>query len=160
MYHNNVKINFIQGSVFETERYQLDAVIVFIPCGLTFIRHDCYSFVRQFGAPIEQFREFFLYENKLKEEIGNHLRYILIDRNKNHKIYHAHDMYHMIEYTLSKMLTLGAKRIGMNGIRTHGPKPELNLYHEVNRWVNYNRNNFEEIYLIDKTGGFNGLLTQ
>ncbi len=48
---NTVKINFFRGSIFQPERFKLDAITVFIPAGLTAIRMKCRGFVIQFGKP-------------------------------------------------------------------------------------------------------------
>jgi len=155
MAETKTNINFIQGSVFNTESYGLDAVIVFIPCGFTAIRIDCIRFVKQFGEPLEQFREFFLYKNNSKEETGDNLRYILIDRNKENKIYSTRQISIIIDFALNEMSKLGVKRIGMNGIRARSSFPEMDLYLEIKKWLVINKHDFHEIYLIDKRGGFN-----
>jgi hypothetical protein len=150
-----VKINYVKGSIFETELHGLDAIIIYIPCGLTAIRIDSYNFIKQFGEPINQDGEFFLYQNKLKGKRHQGLDYVLIDRNKSNKIYNITHMRLLVDYTLNKMSKLGVKNIGMNGIRIRGGNPELLLVKEVKSWLVNNENNFKEIYFIDLRDGFN-----
>ena len=57
---NTVKINFFRVSIFQPERFKLDAITVFIPGGLTAIRMNCRDFVKQFEKPTEKHEEFFL----------------------------------------------------------------------------------------------------
>ena len=155
MFINTVKINYVEGSIFKTELYGLDAIIIFIPCGLTAIRHNSYNFIKQFGEPIKQDGEFFLYQNKLKNKGQHGLDYVLIDRNKSNKIYNLENIRILVDYTLNKMSKLGVKHIGMNGIRMSVGIPELLLVQEVALWLYKNENNFKEIYFIDLRDGFN-----
>ena len=152
---NTVKINYVKGSNFKTELHGLDALIIFIPCGLTAIRHNSYNFIKQFGEPINQDGEFFLYQNKLKNKEHQGLDYVLIDRNKSNKIYNIKHIRLLVDYSLNQMLKLGVKHIGMNGIRISGGIPELLLVREVKSWLINNENNFKEIYFIDLRDGFN-----
>ena len=84
---NSVKINFFRGSIFQPERFKLDAITVFIPAGLTAIRTNCGGFVKQFGKPTEKHEEFFLFKTNYKKDTLNSLRYVMVDRNKSHKIH-------------------------------------------------------------------------
>ncbi len=154
MCEDKVEINFIKGSIFETERYGLDAIIVFIPCGLTSIRWDCYNFVKIFGEPIIQFKEFFLYQNKSNNKNQN-LKYVLIDKNPSNIIYKPEDIPVMVAFALRLISKLGSSYIGMNGIRTSNHNSEWLLVREVKNWLNNNNHNFQHIYFIDKRDGFN-----
>ena len=89
---NTVKINFFRGSIFQPERFKLDAITVFIPAGLTAIRTNCGGFVKQFGKPTEKHEEFFLFKTNYKKDTLNSLRYVMVDRNKSHKIYNSFDI--------------------------------------------------------------------
>jgi hypothetical protein len=149
------KINYIRGSIFQPERFKLEAITVFIPIGLSAIRIDCRDFVRQFKNPLEKCEEFFLFKNNYKNDTLNSLRYVLVDRNKSHKIYDSWDISEMVAYTLGRFSKLGVKRIGMNGIRISSGIPELQLVHEVKLWLAFNEHEFEEIYFIDLRDGFN-----
>ena len=152
---NTVKINFFRGSIFQPERFKLDAITVFIPAGLTAIRMKCRGFVKQFGKPTEKHEEFFLYKTNYKKDTLNSLRYVIVNRNKSHKIYDSYDISGMIAHTLGRFSKLGVKRIGMNGIRTDSGRDELLIVSEVKSWLINNDNNFKEIRFIDLRGGFN-----
>lgn len=154
MWKNKVEINFIKGSIFETDQYGLDAIIVFIPCGLTFIRWDCYDFVNKLGEPLEQYKEFFLYQNKSINKNKN-FKYVLIDKNPTNIIYKPEDVPAMVAFTLGTISKLGSNNIGMNGIRTSNHNSEWLLVREVKEWLNNNNHNFQHIYFIDKRDGFN-----
>ena len=97
-------------------------------------------------------KNFFLYKTNYKKDTLNSLRYVIVDRNKSHKIYDSFDISGMIAHTLGRFSKLGVKRIGMNGIRTSSGIPELLIVREVKSWLINNDNNFKEIYLRD---GFN-----
>lgn len=151
---NKVKISFINGSIFETERYGLDTIIVFIPCGLTAIRGDCYDFVKKMESLIETHKEFYLYQIKTKDRNTN-LEYVLMDKNPSNIIYDLKDVRVMVDYTLGTLNKLGSSYIGMNGIRTSNSNSESLLVREVENWMNTNEHNFQHIYFIDKRDGFN-----
>ena len=152
---NTVKINFFKGSIFQQERFKLDAIAVFIPAGLTAIRMNCENFVKQFEKPTEKHEEFFLYKTNYNNDTLNSLRYVIVYRNTSHKIYDSCDISGMISDTLGRFSKLGVRRIGMNGIRTSSGIPELLIVSEVKSWLINNDNNFKEIYFIDLRGGFN-----
>jgi hypothetical protein len=76
------------------------------------------GFVKQFEKPTEKHEEFFLYKTNYKKDTLNSLRYIIVDRNKSHKVYDSFDISGMVAHTLGRFSKLGVKRIGMNGIRT------------------------------------------
>jgi hypothetical protein len=157
---NTVKFNYVKGDIFKTSNISLlDAIIVFIPCGLTSIRLETDKFIKHLDEPIKQDGEFFLYKNKPNNKSPqSKIEYALINRNTSHQIYSKKDMVLLVEYTLKEMSKLGVKRIGMNGVRGYGSGgiPEQQLIEEVQYWLNKNENNFEKIHFIDLRGGFLG----
>ena len=152
---NTVKINFFRGSIFQPERFKLDAIAVFIPAGLTAIRMNCENFVKQFEKPTEKHEEFFLYKTNYNNDTLNSLRCVIVYKNTSQKIYDSCDVSGMISDTLGRFSKLGVRRIGMNGIRTSSGIPELLIVSEVKSWLINNDNNFKEIRFIDLRGGFN-----
>ena len=155
MSKKNVKINFVKGSIFETEKYKLDAIIVFIPCGLTALRMNCYRFVKLFGEPIEENGDFILYQNNSGNKVIDSLKYVLINKNNSNTIYKFLDVSDMVFYSLNKLSRLGVKNIGMNGIRTDDYQQERIIVDEVKVWINGSRHGFKEIHFIDLRDGFN-----
>ena len=111
--------------------------------------------MKQFGKPTEKHEEFFLYKTNYKKDTLNSLRYVIVNRNKSHKIYDSYDISGMIAHTLGRFSKLGVKRIGMNGIRTSSGICELLIVREVESWLIHNDNNFKEICFIDLRDGFN-----
>ena len=163
---NNYTIRSCMGSIFDTKRLGLEAIIVFVPSGLTALRAYTLDFLRSFGKQIDKKGEFLLFENNpnidkarsiIKWEPSNQLKYALVDRNKNQKMYGIHDISSMVDYALRTMSELGVKVIGMNGIRTRDSfwgTPEEILYNEIVEWLASNEHSFQTINLIDLRGGF------
>lgn len=154
MNFSETEISFIKGSIFETEQYGLDAVMVFIPCGLTAIRCDCVNFIKKYGEPIAQFKDFFLYQNKTTDK-NTRLKYILLDRNPSNRIYDTQDLREIVDFSFGLISKLNVHIIGLNGIRTSSYPSEFYLVREVEVWLLINNHNFQHIYFIDKRDGFN-----
>ena len=163
---DNYTIRSCMGSIFDTKDLGLEAIIVFVPSGLTALRAYTLDFLGSFGKQIDKKGEFLLFENNpnidkarsiFKWEPSNQLKYALVDRNKNQKTYERHDISSMVDYALRTMSELGVKVIGMNGIRTRGSfwgTPEEILYREIVEWLANNEHSFQTINLIDLRGGF------
>lgn len=148
-------IKCIKGSLFETEKYGLDALVVFIPCGLTSIRISCNRFVKQFGEPIKHDENYILHQNNTEDKVIETLKYVLIDTNESHRIYNHVDIFRMVAYSLSELSKLGVQHIGMNGIRTDDAGQEIMMVRIVQKWLRQNEHDFKTIHFIDLRGGFN-----
>jgi len=147
-----MNFKFVQGSVFDFEELDLDAVLIFVPCGLTFLRYDAEKFIEKDFELLKDFQIFQLYKLKSGER-----KFIFIHRNESHKLIeenHATEMLIKMIYLLARN---GIKKIGMNGIRlrNEGVIPEKWLFDEVKKILEISEFPFDQITFIDKRGGFN-----
>ena len=182
-----MQYEFIKGSIFNTEHFKVDALVVFVPCGLTFLRFDSKKFISNNGdflgnVDITDFKinelyanqfnfnsrfnearppapvlvDFKLYKNKRFTE--EHLQYFVVDENLDNKIYGKRRLPLFVDIVLSQLSSLGAKRIAMNGVRTHSGSgySEKMLVQSVDKWLRDNKeHSIESIFFIDKRDGFN-----
>ena len=164
-----MKYEFIKGSIFNTEHYKVDALVVFVPCGLTFLRFDSKKFISNNGDFLRnvditdfttnelyahQFNsyamlnggdntiglvDFKLYKNKRFTE--ERLQHFIVDENIDNKIYGARRLPLFIDIVLSQLSSLGAKRIAMNGVRTPSGSgySEKVLVQSVDKWLRHNK---------------------
>jgi hypothetical protein len=149
----------VKGSIFDVEQLNLDAVAIFIPCGLTHIREEATIFLKNFGKPISIGCHLELFENETKNTDYSP-KYFLVDRNLTHKIYTEEELLNIAHSMLTIFEELGVKRIGLNGIRTQHKHPEFPSPEAQLILVLYNLSRqldcrIESIYLIDLRGGFN-----
>ncbi len=117
MYSKMPKLHFKSGSVFETEEYGADAIIISIIPGLTFLKMDAYKFVKQFDKPINYDWGFVLFENKRKDNSLKTLDYVLMDGRRSARIYSLNDVRIFVDIVLSKMSELNAKKIAMKPLK-------------------------------------------
>lgn len=164
-----MKYEFIKGSIFNTERFKVDGLVVFVPCGLTTLRFDSKKFIsnngdffsnvditdfktnelyaRQFisyamlngGTNTNELVDFKLYKNKRFTE--ENLQYFIVDENLDNKIYGYRRLPLFIDIVLSQLSSLGAKRIAMNGVRTPSGSgySERMLVQSVDKWLRANK---------------------
>jgi hypothetical protein len=158
MFSKMTKLHFKRGSIFETEEYGVDAIIISIIPGLTCLKMDAYKFVKQFDKPINYDWGFVLFENQRKDNSLKTLDYVLMDGRRSARIYSLNDVRIFVDIVLSKMSELNAKKIAMNAVKTKRfwGDPEMILVEAVKFWLMNNSHSFEEIYFIDKRGGFSG----
>jgi hypothetical protein len=167
------KLFLVTGSIFEPQKYGLEAIIVWLPCGLTSIRWELFDFLKKINNQI------YLCDNNLKESIFsidslkkeniineklllkiipdfNGLKYIYIDLNLEHRIEYIQNIQNIVNQTMNLITKHKINSIGMNGIRTtaHARQSEKVLIQSAINWINKNKHNIDKIYLIDKRGGF------
>ena len=150
-----MEYTFVKGSVFDFEKMDLDVVIIFVPCGLTFLRHDTESFIKEELVLLKDFKLFELYQLNTGER-----KFVVVHRNMDNELIEpdfALDMLRKIFYLLSRN---GMKRIGMNGIRLkrYAQFPEQWLYDEVRSMLKVSVTSIEAITFIDLRGGFNKIV--
>jgi hypothetical protein len=148
------RIRLIAGSVFDTEKYGLEAIVIFVPGGLTSFRLRAKKFVGQFDEPIEHKKGISLYQNNTYPNLYPNLKSVLIQTNEKHIIYRSERVYGIVSHVFETMTTLGIKRFGMNGIRIDEHRPEAILLYYVRLWLKQNEHDFEEISFIDLRNGF------
>jgi len=156
----DVKYEFIKGSVFNTERFKLELVVVFVPCGLTSLRYGSKDFILNNGEFLKKIKNFKLFKNKSLK--NKHLQYIILDENVENYIYDESTIHEFVDAVLNLSSNLGVKSLGMNGVRLENPscrssgEPERILIESVDKWLNNNKeSSIEKVVFIDKRGGFN-----
>ena len=150
----DVKYEFIKGSVFNTELFKLELVVVFVPCGLTSLRYGSKDFILNNGEFLKKINNFKLFKSKNLK--NNYLQYIILDENLENKIYSYFHVDEFVETVLHLVSDLGVKNLGMNGIRIDSGWPERILIESVDKWLNNNKeSSIEKVVFIDKRGGFN-----
>lgn len=152
--NNDIQYVFVKGSIFNSDAYKIDLLIIFIPCGLTAIRPIAKEFVTRNGDLQKKVKNLKLYKNKNTNY--EHLRYIALDENPENRIYNDYTAKDLVDTVLNLSSNLGVKSIGMNGIRFNSSiLQEEKLYSIVKRWADNNRNtSIEKVIFIDKRGGF------
>lgn len=156
----NIKIEYIKGNIFNSERFELEMIVVFIPSGLTFLRHDSKDFIKKNSDFQESINGLKLYKSKKQQ--NKYLQYIMLDENIKNEIYCEIRLRTIIDNVLSIASNLGIKSLGMNGIRIDSYSFGNRGYQErilsqfVSIWLNYNKKScVEKVVFIDKRGGFN-----
>ena len=161
----NVKYEFIKGSVFNTERFKLELVVVFVPCGLTSLRYGSKDFILNNGEFLKKIKNFKLFKSKNLK--NNYLKYIILDENIDNELYSGFTLYELVDTVLNLSSNLGVKSLGMNGVRLENPsyrssgEPERILIESVDKWLNNNKeSSIEKVVFIDKRGGFSNSQSQ
>lgn len=135
-----------------------DGIALFVPEGLTTIRHDIQSFLNQFNMQIPQNDELIIEKVQVP---GITTRYIVCVDNQNRVVDSDERMHEQVFNTLEAFEEFGIKRVAMNGIR-FGARPDQDVRSEelqrrfVEEYFEAHRNScIKIVYLIDKNGGFN-----
>jgi hypothetical protein len=156
----NVKYEFIKGSIFNTDRFKLELVVIFVPCGLTSLRYGSKYFILNNGEFLKKIKNFKLFKNKSLK--NKHLQNIILDENIDNELYSEFTLHEFVDTILNLSSNLGVKSLGMNGVRLQNPEwrgsgePERILIESVNKWINNNKeSSIEKVVFIDKRGGFN-----
>ena len=127
------RLSYMTGDLFSLDNH-FDGIAAFVPCGLTSFRADCERFIEMDTPGIV----------------------MIADLNKGNKIYSIVDVDRMVTNSLDALSQHGAKRIGMNGIRTDlgsGPS-EKAVAQSCLQWLNAHPDTDIHITLVDKRGGF------
>ena len=152
-----VKIQGLQVSILNNDI--ADGIALFVPEGLTTIRHDIQSFLNQFHLQIPQNDEFIIEEVQVPVHGITH--YIVCVDNQKRVVDTVERMREQVFTTLEAFEDFGIKRIAMNGIRfTARPNPNVRPEELQRRFVEeyfeiHRRSCIRIVYLIDKKGGFN-----
>jgi len=156
---NNIRVKCYNGSIFDHNMHRLEAIIIYVPCGMTFLRGECHQFLENKDRiKLKTVDKLTLYKNESHEL----LKYIIVDKNESHSVYSPQEMEVLIDNTMNLLNTLSINRVGMNGIRCsssslfNANSPEEYLINLVRTWgVKTENHNITDVYFIDKRGGFN-----
>lgn len=159
----------IKGSIFNTDKFGLDGIIVWVPCGLTSIRGKSKKFVenevlvRDLNPIISGVKEGSHHYQLFQPSTNSgYLRYIFWHENPNNVIEKNYCIRQMVFYAMNVLVNYGCKRIGMNGIRGNGTseESEKDLIRAVKDYMVKNSTDtivpLEAVYLIDSRTGFLG----
>ncbi len=141
------------GSVFEILELDLDAIMIFVPGGLTAMRFDTDLFIEEECFLIKELDFFHLYQFKN----ASSPKFILIHKNEaNVRIEESHAIA-LLRGMLKWSFENNIKKIGMNGIRLQSDfvVPEKWLIEEVKNILRISEFTFDKVEFVDKRGGFN-----
>lgn len=130
---NSDRLFFKSGDLFSLDN-GFNGIAAFIPCGLTAFRLNCKKFIQNNPPNIV----------------------MVVDMNKNNKIYDIAEVRGMVFSALDSLYSNGANFIGMNGICTHerAGLSEQKVAESCLDWLNNHTDSNVKIVLVDLRGGF------
>ena len=141
------------GSIFSVSYTDADALLVFVPAGLTALRVDYKAFVSTLDCV-------FTSEKGVKAYRDNKTGQLIVAyENPKNIIPDMDEATNIISEVLSAAARFQVKKIAMIGLRFHGNHSssyymERELIRLVSMWCDSNPNEIESVMFVDKRGGF------
>lgn len=143
-----MKYQFIKGSIFDLEESNIEALIIFIPSGLTSLRPETMGFIETKLDYQRTISEFSIY--KFKSDSN---QIAIIKLNNNNKTLNSSEASTILQSLYQIIKEFKITSLAMNGIR-------LNNHLFSEKWLWEQSKNWELDYIayIDKRGGFNKII--
>ena len=160
MQPQSIRIHLTTGDLFDVRRHEFQGVALFVPAGLTAFRVLASDFVKAYGKPLSVSGplEVFRVES---DDVAPLVR-IVRAANPRQRSFAKGDIGLLVERAFSAFEDARCTTVGMNDFRIEGDDRSQNRFRSeqetldvVRQWVaTHSRTTIQDIYLVDKRGGF------